>query len=381
MEMAAVVAFAGAFVVGINFAFIGSIKLRLADRLDIDNAKAGSLISALMFCCMIVLLVIGPLRDWLGYRAIAVPGFALAGICLWMLAGARTYKAAFTACLLLGVGTMAVSTTANVLAPEVLFGGDDPSAALNLVNVAYGIGAFFTPLVAAYTLRKLGYSMAVSIFGAIVFLPAIVALMSSYPEATGFGFAQYLEVLSSPVIWVAGVALFCYVGLEQVMGGFITTYLTDSDMSEGAAGSLLSAFWISLMVSRLAASFGLAGQTNTVSSIAVVVLSIAAVATIAFMVAAKAPFTSSLAVILTGLAFGPIFPTVMGLSLTQFPAEVGGSVVSLVFALGLLGGTVQPVVIGKYSDKLSIRQSLQIAVGVAAALAVVSGGLGLMVSA
>ena len=380
MNLPGIVAFAGAFVVGVNFAFIGSIKLRLAERLDIDDAKAGSLISALMFCCMIVLLVIGPLRDWLGYRVLAAPGFALAGLCLWLLASARTYKTAFAACLLLGVGTMAVSTTSNVLAPQVLFGGENTSAALNLVNVFYGIGAFLTPILAAYVLRRLGYSMGVSIFGAIVFVPALMALVSSYPAARGFEFGQYLDVITGVPAWIAGLALFCYVGLEQTMGGFVTTYLTDSGFEEGAAGTLLSAFWISLMISRIGASLGLSGLSSSYNSIFVCILALVSVATIAFMVSAGSRFTSGLAVILTGLAFGPIFPTLVGVSMDQFPDRMGGSVFSLVFALGLLGGTVLPPVIGSYSDRLSIRKSLQIAVGMAGALLVTSSILAVALS-
>ena len=375
MNIAAIVAFAGAFVVGVNFAFIGSIKLRLAERLDIDDAQAGSLISALMFCCMIVVLVIGPLRDWLGFQALAVPGFALAGGCLWLLAKARSYKAAFTACLLLGVGTMAVSTTSNTLAPAVLFGGDDPSAALNLVNVFYGIGAFITPLLSAYLLKRLGYSTGGSIFGAVVFVPAIIALVSTYPEAEGFEFNQYLDVITGPAAWIAGIALFCYVGLEQTMGGFVTTYLSDSGYEEGSAGSLLSGFWISLMVSRIGASVLMTGISPADNSLFVCVLALIAIGTIAFMVKASSRLASGTAVLLTGLAFGPIFPTLVGVSMAQFPSAIGGSVFSLVFALGLLGGTILPPVIGSYSDRLGIRKSLWIAVGVAGALLVISGGL------
>ncbi|MEF8788184.1 MAG: MFS transporter [Planctomycetota bacterium] len=379
MNLPAIVAFAGAFVVGVNFAIIGSIKLRLAERLDIDDARAGSLISALMFCCMIVVLIVGPLRDWLGYRAVALPGFALAGGCLWLLAKARSYRAAFIACLLLGVGTMAVSTTSNVLASAVLFDGEAPSAALNLVNVFYGIGAFITPLLAAYLLRRLGYTTAVSIFGALVFLPTIIALVSGYPAAEGFQFAQYLDVITGPAAWIAGIALFCYVGLEQTMGGFVTTYLTDSGYDEETAGWLLSGFWISLMVSRIGAGVGLTDLAPVHNTVFVCALALIGTASIIFMILAKSRGSSAVAVLVTGLAFGPIFPTLVGVSLAQYTKALRGSAFSLVFALGLLGGTVLPPVIGSYSDRITIRKSLWIAVAVCAALFVISGGLGALI--
>ena len=371
MQPAAAVAFASVFVLGICFAILGSIKLRLAEKLDIDDEKAGSLISALMFSSMIMVLIIGPLQDFLGYRPIAIVGFAAAGFCLWLLAAAPSYAAALTACVLLGVGAMCVNTSGNTLAPQVMFGGDNPGAALNLNNVFFGLGAFLTPLLIGKLIKKLGYKTAVSIFGAACVVPILWAIPLSYPETEGFAFSAYIDWITHPAVLVGGIALFCYIGLESSMGGFITTYLKDAGYEEDSAGNLLSGFWVSLMIARVVAALILSRTQAIPGGAAITGLAIVAVIAIGIMVTAESKKAGAVGTILAGLSFGPIFPTIVGVTYTK-AATNAGSVFGLIFAIGLLGGVAVPYLIGRYSARLTIRKSLQIALGVAVLLTIVN---------
>jgi len=378
MQPAAAVAFASVFVLGICFAILGSIKLRLAEKLDIDDEKAGSLISALMFSSMIMILIIGPLQDFLGYKPIAIVGFAAAGICLWLLAAAPSYGAALGACLLLGVGAMCVNTSGNTLAPQVMFGGDNPNAALNLNNVFFGLGAFLTPLLVGKLIKKLGYKTAVSAFGAICVVPILWAIPMSYPETQGFAFADYINWITHPAVLVGGIALFCYIGLESSMGGFITTYLKDAGYEEDSAGNWLSGFWISLMIARVVAALILS-QVDVPGGAVITGLAILAIVAIGIMVTAETKKAGALGTILAGLSFGPIFPTIVGV--TYGKSAASGSVFGLIFAIGLLGGVTVPYLIGRYSARLTIRKSLKIALGVAVLLTVINLSLWLVVPA
>ena len=378
MQPAAAVAFASVFVLGICFAILGSIKLRLAEKLDIDDEKAGSLISALMFSSMIMILIIGPMQDFLGYKPIAIVGFAAAGICLWLLAAAPSYGAALGACLLLGVGAMCVNTSGNTLAPQVMFGGDNPNAALNLNNVFFGLGAFLTPLLVGKLIKKLGYKTAVSVFGAVCVVPILWAIPISYPETQGFAFADYINWITHPAVLVGGIALFCYIGLESSMGGFITTYLKDAGYEEDSAGNWLSGFWISLMIARVVAALILS-QVAVPGGAVITGLAVLAIVAIGIMVTAETKKAGAVGTILAGLSFGPIFPTIVGV--TYGKSAASGSVFGLIFAIGLLGGVTVPYLIGRYSARLTIRKSLKIALGVAVLLTVINLSLWLVVPA
>jgi fucose permease len=69
-----------------------------------------------------------------------------------------------------------------------------------------------------------------------------------------------------------------------------------------------------------------------------------------------------------GLAFGPIFPTLMAVLLGAFPQAVHGRAVGFFFAVGGVGWTVVPMLIGIYAQRTSVQRGLIIAVGLALGL-------------
>lgn len=382
MSLAVVVAFSGVFALGIIFSILGSVKLKLAETLGIDDAKVGGLISALMFSCLIAVLIIGPLTDMFGYGIIALVGFALAGVCVWVIASAASYNAVLGACLMLGIAAMCVNTVGNTLGPTVLFEGKDPARASNVLNVFFGLGAFITPLIIAGLLGSMGYKKTVGLIGTILLVPIVLVafVWRSLPDPdAGFVITKALNLLTHPAVIVGGLALFCYIALESSMAGFITTYLKSHTFSDEKAGTILSGFWICLMVARLIAAFALAGVDP---AMVVPVLALIAAIAIGIMVAAPTPAVGVLGTLLAGLSFGPIFPTLVGVSFAKtgaIAAGTVGSVFGLIFAIGLLGGILVPMLIGKYAAQMSIRQSLKIALFVAIALVAVSSFLWLAI--
>jgi len=385
------VAFSGVFSLGVIFSILGSVKLKLADELKIDDAKVGTLISALMFSCLVAVLIIGPLTDKFGFRIIALVGFALAGACVLLLANARSYGSAIAVCLLLGVAAMCVNTVGNTLGntvlPSILYSGEDlllrdqaVSRANNLLNVFFGLGAFLAPTVIAMLLSSMGYKKTVSLIGILLFVPIVFALIAKFdPPPAGFDIAKSIGLLSHPAVLVGGAALFCYIALESSMAGFITTYLKSHALSDKSASLILSTFWIGLMAARLITAIWLAGVDP---AMIVPALAIVAVIAIAMMVYAPSPAVGILGTILAGFSFGPIFPTLVGVCFTKTDAianGTGGSVFGLIFAIGLSGGIIVPMLIGKFAASLSIRQSMKIALVVAVALVFVSAGLWLAV--
>ncbi|MCK5861097.1 MAG: MFS transporter [Candidatus Hydrogenedentes bacterium] len=374
------VAFSGVFSLGIIFSILGSVKLKLAEELKIDDAKVGTLISALMFSCLVAVLVIGPLTDMVGFKWIALTGFILGGACVLLLASARSYRTALIACLLLGIAAMCVNTVGNTLGLSTLFDGKDPARASNLLNVFFGLGAFLAPMIIATLLGTMGYKKTVSFIGLLLFVPIVFTILAKFPEPdAGFVIGDSIGLLTHPAVLIGGISLFCYIALESSMAGFLTTYLKSHELSDKKSGLILSAFWISLMMARLITAIFL---TNIDAAKIVPVLAIVACASIAIMVFASKPSLGILGTLLAGFSFGPIFPTLVGVCFAKtdaIAAGTGGSVFGLIFAIGLSGGIIVPMLIGKYAASLSIRQSLKIALVVSVALIGASSALWLAV--
>jgi len=84
--------------------------------------------------------------------------------------------------------------------------------------------------------------------------------------------------------------------------------------------------------------------------------------------------------VVTGLAFAPIFPTVVGVTFSKYEPRLYGSIFGIIFAVGLLGGTLVPKIIGNLSAAATAEQfspdALWIAVVMAAVLFFLALALG-----
>ncbi len=373
--MTASVALMSVFGLGIVFSIIGALKLELAKVLNIDDAKVGGLISTLMFTSMIMVLIIGPLVDAIGYKPVAIVGFIVGFISVILLISAKSYRIALYSVILLGIGGMCLNTVGNTLMPHVLFGGQNAPAAQNFGNTFFGLGAFVTPLLIGLLLRKLGYRMTGNIIAIILLIPVIFAIISSYPPIqAGFNISQAFGLLKTGIVITAALALVCYIGLEFSMGGWISTYASSLGFTDKGANITLSVFWISLMAARLgAAGFGVKPiVTPEIGAWVIAILALAAVITIAVMVFTKSKSVAIIGVILTGLAFGPIFPTIVGLTFDKTVQSLWGSAFGIIFAVGLFGGSFMPTAIGVVSKGKTIQKSLMITMVAAFILAVLA---------
>ncbi len=383
--MEKVVAVLSVFGLGMCFSLLGSISVKLMPRLKIDEGKFGSLISSFMFSCLVASLIIGVVIDSIGYKPVAIFGFALTAICIFILARAKSYSTALVPCLFLGFGAMAMNTAGNTMIPIVLFDGQNPAAASNLGNVFFGLGLFLTPFVISILFRKISYEKAVSVLGLIILAPIVVAIMATYPESqAGFTLTKAFSLLSEPVVLVAAFALFCYISLDASFSNWLPTFgkevMTkstpdaDSGAVDASAQRLISLYAIAIMVGRLIVSQIPALTQHGSWVIAGAALGFGLI--ILAMTVAKTGRQAQILAILSGLASAPCFPTVVGITFAKFSPEVYGSIFGIIFAIGLVGAVIVPKAIGNMAKGSSVQKSLKLLVPACILLIVLSLVLG-----
>ncbi|MCX6538390.1 MAG: MFS transporter [Acidobacteria bacterium] len=373
-KLTAAVALMAVFSLAICFIIIGAVSEELKKALAITNDQIGSLVLALFLTSMIVQLIIGPMLDKFGHKPLAILGFLVASGSMFLLAFAPSVGWAFSACILLGVGAMCLNTVGNTLIPVVMFEGRDPARASNFGNAFFGLGYVLTPLLfSLFATLALGYKTGVSIIGVLLLVFLLIALGTKFPKAsTGFRFSMAVTLLGKPAVLVAALALFCYVALEISMGTWIKPYMTEifgGDKNPAAvsnAGLVLSVFGVAMMVGRF-----LTSAVKNLTALGGKVIAGAALVSILavlLMMLTHSTVLAIIAVVLTGLVFAPIFPTIVGVTFAKFEPNLYGSIFGIVFAVGLLGGTVVPKIIGNLSVGATVQQSLGIAVAMAALL-------------
>lgn len=369
---------AGLLVCGMGVALLGSVKVALARRLEMDEVRVGGLVSMFGFAMIPVMLVMGFLTDLLDKQMVLVAGSLLVTTSLVILAVGRRYWAALLAVVLLSAGWSGLVNVLNVLMQQA-FGGE-PTYAMNLGNFFFGLGAFLTPLVVALLLKRAGFVPALIVLAAVALVPGVLVSQLDFSKLAGAGPAQPagaagpgVEVLlTDPIMWLTALALLFYAPMEATMGAWTTTYLGDKGASETLSATMLSGFWLAFMLSRLGTALAvkaLAENHIAIDTNALILgLSIFCVLVWAGAVASPNRGTACAMVVLAGLAFGPTFPTIIGVLTGHVDQGVAGRAVGLFFMIGGIGWSVIPILIGAYARRTSVQKAFLIAVGAAIGL-------------
>jgi len=378
-NLTAVVALLAVFTLAICFILIGAISEEIKGRLGIDNSQVGSLASALFFTSLIVQLFVGPLVDKLGHKALALAGFAATSAAIFLLAFAASFQTALMACSLLGLGAMCANTVGNTLIPIVLFGGKEPARASNFGNGFVGLAFVLTPLALAYLIQslKVQYTVALSSIAVLVLLFGVLALFATYPNvSTGYNFSRAVRLLGEPPVLAAALALLCYIALEISMNTWIKPLMTElyggaqSPNAAKYATWVLSLFGLAMAIGRFGTS--MVRNLTAVGTRLIGAMALVTVAAILALVFTHSPAWAIIAVLVVGLALAPIFPTIVGVTFSQYEPGLYGSIFGIIFAIGLIGPTTVPKLIGNLSVGGTVQRSLPIAAVIAGVLCALS---------
>lgn len=362
---------ATAVVFGMVLALLGSIKLPLAKRLDLDEGRIGGLVATFNVALIPLILASGWLIDHVGILLVVGVGSLLTALALAALALARSYAGCRYALLLLGAGGACLSAAATVLMPRAFFDGR-PGAALNFGEVFLGLGALLTPALVDVLVRAVGFRRSLSLLALLCLAPAVISVwvpasaleLSSPP-------GSLTPIVMQPAIWLTALVLLLYLPIEGALGAWATTYLADAGESPRWAARWLSGFWLVFLLSRLATAWLLDRRylPHGCEAWIVVCLALASAVALGNLASRHRHTGSTIALLLTGLLLGPIFPTLIGDLFQNVSLVDRGTAFGLVYAVGSAGSLLVPPLIGRQARRTSVRVAMRIPAGVALLMA------------
>jgi len=308
----------------------------------------------------------------LGHKAVAIVGFFIVSAAVFLLAGARDFNLAFYACTLLGVGGMCVVTVGNTLLPIVLFGGKDPARASNLGNGFFGLAYLATSWTLGYLVHALKVSLgaALSLVALAVLVCGVFAAVATYPKVSvGYSFRLALRLLVEAPVWLAAAALVCYIAMENAMTTWVKSMVTEvlgGISMPGAVttgGIVLGLFGLSIAAGRFVTSAF--KNLTQVGAKLVASLSVLAIITILVFSFSSAPVLVIGAILVTGLIYAPMFPTIVGVTFSKYEPRYYGSIFGIIFAVGMLGPMIVPKTIGKLSMTYGVQKSMALSTAIA----------------
>ena len=362
---------------GMCFALLGSVKLPLARKLEIDEGKVGGLVSVFGFTLIPMVVAAGFLVDFLGKQAVLGGGFLLVILSLVVLAHSHRYGAALTAVLVLGTGWSALVNVLNVTSPPAFVPPEElpqrMAYAMNMGDFIFGMGTFVTPLIIVYCAKRFGLIRTLYGFASVSVIPLLLGLGVDWEAlkvpATDSVAGGLAKLLSDPIVWICSIAFFFHVPTEASVATWATTLMADKGVSEAKASGLLSLFWLMFMGSRLATALTLQPGADTTLVIVMAGCSIAITLGIVFC---RGATLMCLLIVASGAVVGPIFPTLIAILLGHVEPSLHGRAVGIFFCIGGIGWTAIPILIGLYARRTSVQRAFLIASGSAAFLCILS---------
>jgi fucose permease len=385
------IAFLGIFVYGLLTALPGTVLPELERHLYLpDDGAASAFLFINAIGAVVAYCVAGPITDrigkkftlWVGAGLAAASMFAL-GLVVTKVPAESARVLVFACSLVLGLGANAIVSAGHALVGDLA--QSQRNAALNLLDICFGLGLTTLPLIADRWMGGRGYESIFWLLGGAATALLVIVLTPRFPRPShpeSFPFSEAKDLFRNTSFWLLAIALFMYVGTEVSVGKWIVTFLerdpkllaasgVDAAVLQRMAPEALTAFFkndpagaaaisfalgtlaifgIALMVGRLISSFFL-GVLHVNGLTLLTGGAVLCTAGLALTVTATSPATVRWAILAGGIGMGPIFPTSVGLASVIAP-RMPGTAMSWVMGIGFAGLLVIPPAVGIISESV-----------------------------
>ena len=349
--------------------FLGATLPELSTRLNFDLGRGGALFSFLYFPQIPMVFLAGPLIDRFGKKPILAGGFLLCAAALVGIAYVPSYAVLGALLVALGLGGSSAMSASNTLIPDLY--PKNPSSALNLGGVFFGLGAIFFPWLVALMTARLGLVLTLWLITLLVAGVAVVAFMQRFPPASaggGFDWHEARRLALNPAVIILAFVLFFYSAVEISTAGWTRTFLQqDLLATPQTSKAILTIFWVAMMVGRLAASqvVKFVRGPNLLLGAAM-----GAVGGLLVVAMAHSVVVATVGIVICGLTYAPIFPTTAGTASTYFP-KLFATVFGILMAVGLSAGVILPPAIGYVAKIATVRAGISMVAAFAVLLTAV----------
>jgi MFS transporter, FHS family, L-fucose permease len=338
-----VLACAAFLAAGVTLSGVGPALPLLALHIEQDIAVLGGLFTAISLGIILTQFGAGLASARFGQRVVLAIGMLLMGGGGIGVTFGLSLPILLAGALLFGIGFGGVLAAGNVLVGQLF--PIRNAAALNGVNLFFGVGSMLGPAIAGFAGLRLGAPQTAIWVGAglLLVLVPIILIYAAQPPTQAARQSGQERPQQRSTGWLLAVMLLIYIGTEVGFSGWLTVYLiTGSNMAPANAALIVSGFWLALTLGRaLGTVLGLrltAVQLLTSSLLGMLLGAILLVLGVGDSV------TSIAGVLLLGLSCGPVFPTVLAIVTTT--ARNSAATTSLVLAVGNGGGLIIPVLLG-----------------------------------
>lgn len=274
-----------------------------------------------------------------------------------LAAGAGVYLAASTAAaarpafgalvllnLLLGFGAGVLDAGLNAY----LAGLPRASALLNTLHAFFGVGALLGPVLADGVLTTGHTWRAVYLLLAVLAVPLLLCFVLLFPAATPRPAGEHPLLRTAArhrAVWLGGVFLCLYVGVETSIGNWGFSLLTSGgSYPPRVAAWLVSGYWLGLTAGRFTLNW--IGERLHLDASGLSFACLAGLLGSILLAWLGGAVASGAGLVLAGYFLGPLFPTTIAVVPRLVAGRLVPTAVGLLVGLSVVGGAAFPWLAG-----------------------------------
>ena len=351
------IGYLGFISLGLTNTIIGPAIPHLIEEYGLSFSLVGALFFIQGAFYFTSVLSAGVASDFFGKKPFLLIGASLMAVGLISFILGKTELSLFISVACIGTGVGALDGGLNGLFIDI--SGDQKGIGLGLLHMCFGIGALSGPLIFTLSSSSLLNWRLAFFFTAclpiLFFLLLFPVHLSKVENKETIRLSDVTLLLKNRIIIQFILLLFVYVGAEQVIAGWLPTYLINTRNVAHATGSLtLSLFFVGLTIGRLLT--GLISEKVGYSQ-TLVILSLGSAVFFFLIFTVQSINPMILLFILLGFFLSGIYPTVMAQAGCIFP-QYSGTVSGVLTAAGGFGGMLLPLGMGVVSDYVGLKVGL-----------------------
>ena len=323
----------------------------------LTTGELGLFTTALSIGLIIAVLTGGITVDRYRIKIVGLWGQLFLTLGLFIFSVMESLAVGICAFFVIGLGGGLIEIVVNTVISEIYV--DRRTSAMNLLHGFFGVGALLGPVFMGYLIEcgfgwRLGYQI-IALFSA---LTLILQLTTSYPEKVSsdrIDFSVFFRIAKNPYTLLLGAITLLYVGAEMGINYWSVLYMeTGLKIPKITASSFLTSFWIAMTLGRFVCF--VAARKIGARKLLVILSVLSFFAFGVFLFVDDAAVAGGSMVVL-GLAFSGIFPTIMGLGSDRFSDSLG-TITGLIMTYMGCGMLLFPWLIGEISDLFSLNTGM-----------------------
>lgn len=343
---------------------VGAITNFVKEDFGLSDSIAKVLPAMAFFWFFILSVPTGMLINRIGRRKTIVLSLAVTSLALLVPLFGYSFPVMLVSFSLLGIGNTLIQVSINPLISGMI-SEKRLASTMTFGQFVKAIASFLGPVVAIWvSLTFNNWKILFPVFMTVSILATLWLGMTRIEEekesAGGSGFWECLKLLGNPLILLSFIGIMCHVGIDVGINTTTPEIMKEYfGMSREDAGFASSVYFLFRLAGCLAGAFVLARWSGRKVFTASVLLMAVAIAGLIFFHSRETVYAC---IALIGLGNANIFPVIVSQALLHLPGR--RNEVSALMIMGLIGGTVFPLLMGKASDLMATQTGSLLILGI-----------------